>query len=228
MQQNIAPTERIVRALGAGGLLMASSLITTPSQWLAMIGAGLLATAVLGWCPIYQVVGVGPLPASAAGMTAGSSNAGGGRPLATQAPMRQLVPGMHVAPQISPSDIPAIAAAGVKLIINNRPENEVRAHQSGASIEAEARRHGLSYVYIPISHGPLRDADADAVREAIAKADGPVLTYCRSGTRTTAVWGLSQAGRRPFSEVSQAARAAGYEIGGLAPLFAAREKYASR
>lgn len=53
---NIGPTERIVRALlGVGILSLAFLGPRTPWAYLGFIP---LLTAVLGWCPLYRVLGM--------------------------------------------------------------------------------------------------------------------------------------------------------------------------
>jgi uncharacterized protein (TIGR01244 family) len=53
------------------------------------------------------------------------------------------------------------------------------------------------------------------VRRAVAAADGPVLAFCRSGTRSITAWALGQAqdGRDP-AELARLAAIAGYDLSG--------------
>jgi uncharacterized protein (TIGR01244 family) len=55
--------------------------------------------------------------------------------------------------------------------------------------------------------------------EALAQARGPVLAYCRSGTRSTLLWSLVQAmnGRDPTAIAAEAA-GAGYDVAPIMPL----------
>ena len=53
MTRNEHGIDRIVRIVLAF-LLFAGALTITP--WLAVIGVILLATALMGWCPIYSVL----------------------------------------------------------------------------------------------------------------------------------------------------------------------------
>jgi len=50
--------------------------------------------------------------------------------------------------------------------------------------------------------------------DALSGAKGPVLAYCRSGTRSTLLWALAQAqaGGDPKTLAEQAAQA-GYDVG---------------
>jgi len=107
-------------------------------------------------------------------------------------PFRQVTDQFSTSPQISEADVAAAAAQGFVLIINNRPDGEDPAQPSGAAIEAAARAAGLDYVAIPVRGGPTSEQVA-AVREATDQAEGPVLAYCRSGTRSIVTWAIGQA-----------------------------------
>lgn len=126
---------------------------------------------------------------------------------------RKLSDSVLASPQIDLADIAAAAAQGVKLIINNRPEGESDDQTPGAEIEAAARAAGLGYVAIPVTHAGFSQAQVTAMAEALENAGGPVLAYCRSGTRSTLLWSLAEASRGvdPDSLASQAAEA-GYDI----------------
>jgi uncharacterized protein (TIGR01244 family) len=99
-----------------------------------------------------------------------------------------------VAGQIAPGDLPAIAAAGVTLIVNNRPDGEEQGQPASAEVEAAARAAGLDYRHIPIAGGFNGD-DVLAMAEALDAAEGKVLAFCRSGTRSTFLWALARAER---------------------------------
>lgn len=127
---------------------------------------------------------------------------------------RKLSDTMLASPQISSEDVAAAAELGVRLIVNNRPDGESDDQPSGADIEAAARKAGMDYVAIPISHGGFSLPQVDAMVEALEKADGPVLGYCRSGTRSTLLWAMARAkqGMAP-DDIAAAAQGAGYDIG---------------
>jgi uncharacterized protein (TIGR01244 family) len=129
---------------------------------------------------------------------------------------RKLTDTLSVSPQISVDYIAAAAAEGVTLVINNRPEGESPDQTPGPVIEAAARAAGLDYLAIPVVGMPRPDQVA-AQREAIAAAKGKVLAYCRSGTRSTIVWGLGQAGSKPRAEILSAAAEAGYDLSQVIP-----------
>jgi uncharacterized protein (TIGR01244 family) len=126
---------------------------------------------------------------------------------------RQLVEGVLASPQITTADVAAAAAQGVALIINNRPEGESDDQTPGAAIEQAARAAGLDYVAIPITHAGFSEPQVKAMATAIEAARGPVLAYCRSGTRSTLLWALAEASRGGDPDALAAAAAgAGYDI----------------
>ena len=125
----------------------------------------------------------------------------------------KLTEQVWASPQISLDEVALAADQGVCLIINNRPEGEYDDQTPGAQIEATARAHGLDYIYIPVTHAGFSEAQVQAMAQALAHAKGPVLAYCRSGTRSTLLWALAQAkaGLAPDTIAAHAA-AAGYDI----------------
>lgn len=131
---------------------------------------------------------------------------------------RTLDPGFLAAPQIGPDDVAMAAAQGVTTIINNRPDGEEPSAPQGEEIAAAAAAHGLAYVAIPITHSGFSHAQIDALAAAIDSSPGPVLAYCRSGTRSTNLWALTRArlGDDPQSLCDKAA-AQGYDLSGLRP-----------
>ena len=132
--------------------------------------------------------------------------------------IRSLNDAVAVAPQIDPADLAQIKAAGFVAIVNNRPDDEEAGQPSGAAVQAAAEAAGLAYLAIPVTHAGFSHPQLYAMAAALAAAQGPVLAYCRSGTRSCNLWALAaaKAGRDPALLVRQAA-AAGYDLGGLRP-----------
>lgn len=126
---------------------------------------------------------------------------------------------ISVAPQISPEDVAALAAAGFVAIINNRPDDEEAGQPDASAIEAAARAAGLGYAAIPVTPGGFSSAQVEAMAEALAAANGPVLAFCRSGTRSCNLWALAQAstGGDPATLTAKAA-GAGYDLSGIRPV----------
>jgi len=122
---------------------------------------------------------------------------------------------VSVSPQISPDDFPALKALGFTAVINNRPDGESPDQPSSATMQAAAEQAGLSYHFIPLGRDGVSPQLVDAETEALEGSAGPVLAFCRSGTRSTTLWALSQAGKVPAQEIVTAAAHAGYDISHL-------------
>ena len=130
---------------------------------------------------------------------------------------RKLSDEVSVASQIGANDIPDIAASGFRSIVCNRPDGEALDQPSFAEIEQAAKAAGLEIVWQPIGSGGLSPADGERFGEIVEKLAKPVLAYCRTGTRCTALWSLSQAGKMPSENIIQTAAEAGYDMRGLLP-----------
>jgi uncharacterized protein (TIGR01244 family) len=125
----------------------------------------------------------------------------------------KITDSVFASPQIGLAEVAAAKAQGVALIINNRPDYETDDQTAGAEIEAAARAAGMDYLAIPVTHAGFSEWQVQAMATALAEATGPVLAYCRSGTRSTLLWALAKASRGgdPDALAAQAA-GAGYDI----------------
>jgi uncharacterized protein (TIGR01244 family) len=132
---------------------------------------------------------------------------------------RQLTDSVFASPQIDLAEVAEAAKAGFALIINNRPEDESDDQTPGPDIEAAARAVGVDYVAIPVTHAGFSEGQVSAMTKALAEARGPVLAYCRSGTRSTLLWALAEAsrGEKPDDLAAKAAQA-GYDLSPVRPL----------
>lgn len=137
---------------------------------------------------------------------------------------KRLVDGFYVAGQLRHEDFAAAAAEGVRTVINNRPDGEAPGQLSHAEAQAAAQAHGLAYHYLPVISGQLTVETVDAMRALLDDVEGPVLAYCRSGTRSTFLWAFAEGERRPAEDIVAAAAAAGYDLHGIAPQLAAMRR----
>ena len=107
--------------------------------------------------------------------------------------LTHLSPTVAVSSQLQPADIGRLAAGGFKGIINNRPDNEGPDQPRSNELEAEALRHGLVYRHIPVVPGQATEVEVRAFAAALKEIDGPVLAFCRTGNRSSALWKAAQA-----------------------------------
>jgi len=122
--------------------------------------------------------------------------------------LASLAPGLSVTGRLDAPDIEALANAGVRTIVNNRPDGEDRGQLPAAEARRIAETRGLAYHHIPITAATLSRADVDAFAAVLRDAPAPVVAHCRSGTRSALLWALVRLreGADPFSLVAEAAR----------------------
>src|SRR5690606_19084031 len=95
-------------------------------------------------------------------------------------PINALNQNFAVAPQLGPDDMEAVAAAGYKSVIINRPDFEGGPDQPTAAAVADAaRKAGLQCEYQPVVSGAMTPADVERFAELIGTLPQPVLAYCR-------------------------------------------------
>lgn len=129
--------------------------------------------------------------------------------------LNTLAAGVSASPQIMPDDMQVIKDAGFKAIICNRPDGEGADQPTFQEIANAAKEFGLDAVYQPIVAGKVSDDDAVAFGNALDTLPGPVLAYCRTGTRSATLWSLSQASTLSVADILAATKAAGYDMGGV-------------
>lgn len=129
--------------------------------------------------------------------------------------IRPLTPAYAVSPQIDPSDMPVIVQAGYTTIIDNRPCAEIPPSHQADAMRIAAEAAGLSFVVLPVTHATLSPDLAAQQKDACAESSGPVLAYCASGTRSTIVWAMGQAGELDTNVIVQTAADQGYDLSGM-------------
>jgi sulfide:quinone oxidoreductase len=129
--------------------------------------------------------------------------------------IRKITEELSVAPQIRADDISAIAAAGFRAVICNRPDGESSDQPCCEDIEAAVKASGLEWRMQPVRSGGVTQADAAAFGVLMTELPKPVLAYCRSGTRCATLWCLSEAGKRPLPDILERARSAGYDMAAI-------------
>jgi len=130
--------------------------------------------------------------------------------------IRKIDDHVSVSPQITAKEVIEAAHAGFVEIVNNRPDGEEPGQPTGAEIAAAAQAAGIAYRAIPVTHSGFSGNQVEAMATALTAAGGPVLAYCRSGTRSAHLWALARArmGDDPATLVAKAGDA-GYDIAGI-------------
>jgi uncharacterized protein (TIGR01244 family) len=133
--------------------------------------------------------------------------------------IRRLDDTTWVSGQIAPHEVAGLAKNGVAMLVNNRPDGEEPNQPSASDIEAAAEQAGIAYRFVPIIRG-IGPADVEAMQDAIRdSADGKLLAFCRTGTRSALACALAQRENgAPREEVERRLAEAGFDAGPIAHL----------
>ena len=124
----------------------------------------------------------------------------------------KLTDNISVAPQIQPDDMPAIAKAGFKSLICNRPNDEALGQPPYDSIANMAMECGIKPIYQPVIASQITKQNIDDFFHNITNEHGPILAYCRTGTRCAILWALAEARHTPLPDLVAIAAQAGYDL----------------
>ncbi|MEM1280348.1 MAG: TIGR01244 family sulfur transferase [Cyanobacteria bacterium P01_D01_bin.71] len=122
--------------------------------------------------------------------------------------------------QLSEADFAALAAAGYKTMINNRPDGEEPGQLTAAAARQLAQEHGLNYVHIPVKMSELTPEVVAQFKAALEENPEPILAHCKSGTRSSLLWAIAMAKQTDASidELMQRTAQAGYDLTRFRPL----------
>ena len=127
------------------------------------------------------------------------------------AEIRTVTETFAVAGQIRPEELPEFGGR-FAAVINNRPDGEDPGQPTAAEVGAAAQAANLAYHHIPISGAPSAE-QVRRMQAVVSGVDGPVLAFCRTGTRSIVSWALGQAlAGQDVATVTAQGRSAGYDL----------------
>lgn len=129
--------------------------------------------------------------------------------------LNKIIEDYVVSEQVTPDDIKHIKEAGFKTIFCNRPDNEENNQVTVASIKKIAEENGLKFIYQPVIGGQITQADVDQFSDYYDDSEKPIFAYCRTGTRSSMLWALSESGKRSVEEILNLTSKAGYNLRNL-------------
>ncbi|WP_137169576.1 TIGR01244 family sulfur transferase [Marinomonas sp. FW-1] len=97
----------------------------------------------------------------------------------------------YVAPQILLEDIEVLKDLGFERVINNRPDFESEDQPTDNALRAKAEALGLEYVSNPIDLSKLSKEHVEVQSDALGVSK-KTLAFCRTGTRSSVLWLLSE------------------------------------
>jgi uncharacterized protein (TIGR01244 family) len=128
--------------------------------------------------------------------------------------IRQLSDTVMVSGQIAPHEVAGLAAQGVTVLVNNRPDGEEAGQPLAVEIEDAAAAAGIAYRFVPIIRG-IGPADVEEMQKALREAEGgKLLAFCRSGRRSAMALAIAKHEEGASAEeVKQGLIEAGFDPG---------------
>ena len=120
-----------------------------------------------------------------------------------------------VSDQINAQDISVLKEHGIKTIFCNRPDSEEMNQPTAEEMQKVAESLGLKFVHQPVIGNAISQKDVDDFKSYYENAEKPIFAYCRTGTRSTMLWALSELSKRESSEIINLTSAAGYDLSHL-------------
>lgn len=131
-------------------------------------------------------------------------------------PIFQLTETLSVAAQVTPQDIPNIAAQGFSTVVCNRPDGEVPDQASMDAIEAACNNANLLFVRYPVDALNFPGPDLEGLGELFDDAGQRVLAYCRTGTRCANLWVATRSEEERQAAI-EVARDIGFDLSMVTP-----------
>jgi sulfide:quinone oxidoreductase len=126
--------------------------------------------------------------------------------------IKALTPELSVTSQLTAADVEAARNAGFHAIVCNRPDGESADQTPYEAIESAATRAGMTASYLPVVSGKILDGEVDAFERLMKSLPGPVLAYCKTGSRSAALWALGRVKTQPLTDVLATAKKAGVDL----------------
>ncbi|MGO4350664.1 TIGR01244 family sulfur transferase [Rhizobium sp. BE258] len=102
--------------------------------------------------------------------------------------IRQIDDDYSVSGQIAVEDLDQIKALGFKSIVCHRPDQESPDQTPFSVIAARAKELGLEIAHVPVGTMGVTEEAVTGMVDALDEFPRPMLGYCRSGARSTAIY----------------------------------------
>src|SRR5690606_24972779 len=103
----------------------------------------------------------------------------------------QLSERFSVSDQVHLEDLDTLAAAGVEILVCNRPDHEAADQPLFDTIKEAAARSGIEAVAIAFAGGEMNQQHVAALHKQIDTGKR-IHAYCRTGNRSTKLWEACQ------------------------------------
>ncbi len=124
-----------------------------------------------------------------------------------------IIPHFAVTAALAPGDFAAAAAMGFRSVLSNRPDHEAADQLSARDESVLAWRAGLKFRHVPAGKLDLFTDDVvEAMGDAVASLEGPILAHCASGIRSAIAWAATSARGGDVDCILAALDKAGFDL----------------
>jgi len=129
--------------------------------------------------------------------------------------LKKIIDEYFVSEQINAQDISTLKDNGFKTIFCNRPDSEEKNQPNVEELKKIAAALDINFIHQPVIGNRITQNDVDNFKNYFMGAKKPILAYCRTGTRSSMLWALSESKVRPTKEILSLTSAAGYDLSHL-------------
>lgn len=117
-----------------------------------------------------------------------------------------------VAPQITLSQLEIIKSKGYRAIVSNRFDGEEAYQPTYSEIFEKAQSLGLECVHFPVMGVNFTEQEIEQYSQLVSGLSGPTLAFCRSGTRSIALWAQANINQLDWQTRIKIAHSLGYDL----------------
>ena len=126
---------------------------------------------------------------------------------------RSITSNFSVAGFLGAGDLEKIQAMGFSTVVNNLPDEEVSNGYTSHVAKADAEALGMDYIYFPVTGASLiEQANIDKFSDMLSDTDLPVFTHCKTGVRSSILWGLASSQNTPPAKILGLLESAGLDL----------------
>jgi len=114
--------------------------------------------------------------------------------------------------QLTSEQIKALAEAGIKTIIFNRPDAEEPGQPVTEELKKQAEALNIQWIAQPVISGQVTDEQGIEFGKLYDAAAKPVVAFCRTGARCGCLWALSQKHKKTGAELVDTMKQAGFDM----------------
>jgi uncharacterized protein (TIGR01244 family) len=126
--------------------------------------------------------------------------------------LNKIIEDYVVSDQIQADDIALLKQHGFQTIFCNRPDSEEPNQPSATELEKIAKALEINFIHQPVIGNAITQKDVSDFKSHYVNAQKPIFAYCRTGTRSSMLWALSESSDRSSKEILELTASAGYDL----------------